>query len=289
MSECMFSGGEADSVEHVVPKWLQSKYNLWNQLVVLPNGTTLPYRQVTVPVLTAHNSAFAEVENHLSEGRFSSMEAYLWALKLHIGFIYRDSNLRFYRNRPSSPTILQPGDFIQEIFLFRSLYSAWRARGKITPDPFGSVHVLDSYFDETDFDFFHCLVTSTVGVTIPGKFILAFLWDQGDSYRADVIRHWKEHHEVLLKNTPRESRRAIPYMAYHVFACESAYWMYRHRRPHTLVITQDSVLSVSPFSKTKGKVPDQQEYGMICKNFGLNLEEFHAEGINKYSQRRLPK
>lgn len=35
--------------EHVIPKWAQRRYDLWNQTVTLLNGTGLKYSQLTVP------------------------------------------------------------------------------------------------------------------------------------------------------------------------------------------------------------------------------------------------
>src|SRR5713226_5139659 len=37
------------SDEHVFPKWLQSRFSLWNQTLTLLNGTHIPYRSLTIP------------------------------------------------------------------------------------------------------------------------------------------------------------------------------------------------------------------------------------------------
>jgi len=36
-------------VEHVFAKWLQQDFNLWNQRMFLRNGTSIRYRQLTIP------------------------------------------------------------------------------------------------------------------------------------------------------------------------------------------------------------------------------------------------
>jgi hypothetical protein len=46
---CFVCGGKATTVEHVIPSWLQRRFNLWNQHLVLPNGSAIPYRQLRVP------------------------------------------------------------------------------------------------------------------------------------------------------------------------------------------------------------------------------------------------
>lgn len=37
------------SSEHVFPRWLQSRFNLWDQRLNLLNGSLIPYRYLTVP------------------------------------------------------------------------------------------------------------------------------------------------------------------------------------------------------------------------------------------------
>ncbi|MBU3073868.1 hypothetical protein [Clostridium estertheticum] len=40
---------ESRTEEHIYPKWLQNRFNLWNQKIILPNGSATYYRQFTVP------------------------------------------------------------------------------------------------------------------------------------------------------------------------------------------------------------------------------------------------
>lgn len=35
--------------EHVIPKWLQHRFNLWDQKLTLLNGSLIPYRSLIVP------------------------------------------------------------------------------------------------------------------------------------------------------------------------------------------------------------------------------------------------
>jgi len=59
--ECMFSGEVADSEEHVIPRWLQRRFSLSNQEVILPNQTTFRYAKAKVPVETEHNREFGKI------------------------------------------------------------------------------------------------------------------------------------------------------------------------------------------------------------------------------------
>ncbi len=67
---CMFSGEPTSNEEHVIPRWMQSRYNLWGQTVAIPNGTTLPYRYVKVPVKSSDDTAFSKIENNISKGLY---------------------------------------------------------------------------------------------------------------------------------------------------------------------------------------------------------------------------
>jgi hypothetical protein len=79
--ECMFSGEAADNHEHVLPKWLQRRFDLWNQEVILPNQTTFRYTKAKIPVKSEHNGEFGKIETKMSEGNFTLQEAYLWAFE----------------------------------------------------------------------------------------------------------------------------------------------------------------------------------------------------------------
>ena len=35
--------------EHVIPKWVQRRFDLWNETLEMLNGTTIPYRQLIIP------------------------------------------------------------------------------------------------------------------------------------------------------------------------------------------------------------------------------------------------
>ena len=110
---CIFTGKAANSEEHVIPLWLQSRFNLSEQTMFIPNGTTLKYKLHKVPADKDANGLFGDIENRISQGKFDPMEVYLWALKIHIGCIYRDSSLRFDIKDPTSPSILNVTDFAQ--------------------------------------------------------------------------------------------------------------------------------------------------------------------------------
>jgi hypothetical protein len=281
-NECMFSGEVADTYEHVIPKWLQRRFDLWNQELVLPNGTSLPYRQVKVPVKGSDNNRFSTIEKSMAGGSFSAEQAYLWALKIHIGLIYRDATLRRVRAVSDSPMILNAGDFATEILLFRELYDIWKSGGRTDPSPFGSVYILDSLRGNREFDFFHCLVTGTVGVNLGDKFLVVFLWDQGDGSRSNSIDIWQRHHVPSVAKALPDDRLQAAYMAHHVWACESGYQLWRHRRPFNFIRVGNTLVLAPPLTRSQGKPLERDAYEKICRSFGLRLKVFNGEIDNVY-------
>lgn len=281
--DCMFSGDPADTEEHVIPKWLQARFSLWDQRIVLPNGTDLPYRQLKVPVASNHNSAFSTIENRISSGDIRPDELYLWALKIHIGLIYRDSSLKIDRKKPDSPTIFNVESFSDEVWLFRRLYNLWARGGSTDPVPFGSVFVTESLIGLLEFDLFHCLITGTVGINLGDRFVTVFLWDQGDGSHSSIISQWTDWHAKLPGYAGGPDKAVHQYMAHHVWACESAYGLYRRRRSFNFLETAEKLVLIPPMDRLPGRAPAKREYERICMSFGLKLMEFNGETHNRYS------
>lgn len=284
----MFSGGPPDTVEHVVPKWLQRRFDLWNQSLVLPNGTSLPYRQVTVPVKREHNASFGAIESRISEGKFVPDELYLWALKIHIGLLYRDARLRARQFDPSSNTILSLGDFSSEVLFFRQVYDVWRGGLKTRPSPFGSVVVLKVPELANRFDFFHSMATGVVGICLGEAFLLVFLWDQCDTMRTNFLKTFQDHHLVQIRNAKPEMKAATSYMALHVWVCEIAYFVWRNRRAISYLRTESGLLLGHAVQKAVRRPAEEHTYRDVCRTFGLKLEKFNGEVDNQYSQLVLP-
>jgi len=104
------------TVEHVIPRWVQSRYGLWDQTLVLLNGTTIPYRQLTVPCCRECNNKHLEplessILSVVSRGP-DAVEAldrkvlFLWLGKMFFGLLYKESLIPLDRRRPGRGTIV---------------------------------------------------------------------------------------------------------------------------------------------------------------------------------------
>jgi hypothetical protein len=117
---CFACGGPPSSGigEHVIPKWLQNKFLLFDERLTLLNGTPIPYRKLTVPCCKECNTGFlSKIENSVQpvfhRGRVSSDEEKLalarWLSKILIGLLVKETSLLFDRSKPSLGTIVEPG------------------------------------------------------------------------------------------------------------------------------------------------------------------------------------
>ncbi len=70
-------GATSKTEENVVPKWLQDKFGLWNNRLLLSNGTPILYRQLKLPCCAACNggglSAVGNKVRRVVEGGYSAL------------------------------------------------------------------------------------------------------------------------------------------------------------------------------------------------------------------------
>ena len=81
---CFVCGKTADTVEHLFPKWLQRKFNLWDESLIIPNKTSITYKALTVPCCKkCNNEVFSELERKISSGKETERDIWRWANKIH--------------------------------------------------------------------------------------------------------------------------------------------------------------------------------------------------------------
>jgi hypothetical protein len=113
------------TLEHVVPKWIQKRFNLWDQKIHLLNGTTLPYRNLTIPCCFQCNNRFLEpFERKILKafnGGFQAFQQldsetiFLWIGKIYFGMMYRELFLSADRANAAAGTITSP-EFLQSYY-----------------------------------------------------------------------------------------------------------------------------------------------------------------------------
>jgi len=111
------------SIEHVIPKWLQQRYDLWNVRVHLLNGTAIRYRDLVIPCCQRCNSIYlSNIEQEVGAAVSAGTEAVIrmdrvvltqWLLKIFFGFLYRELFLPLDRRQANAETIVSPEDMEQ--------------------------------------------------------------------------------------------------------------------------------------------------------------------------------
>jgi hypothetical protein len=112
-----------DTIEHVIPKWVQNRFDLWNVRVHLLNGTLIKYRNLVIPCCPAcNNERLAKVEQAVSASVNAGADAVRdmdrvvlmqWLLKIFFGFLYREVFLPFDRTKPEAGNIVVAEDMEQ--------------------------------------------------------------------------------------------------------------------------------------------------------------------------------
>lgn len=190
---CCFLCGSSDgtvTLEHVFPKWLQKRFNLWDQSVGLLNGTEIPYRQLTVPCCSRCNSEdLSRLEGVVSSAVKSGYKAcsslnerllYLWAGKLYFGILRKEVTLAADRSSEHSGSILPEESLksFSELHLFlQGIRGKHEFQGRHPYSVF--VFNLHDVGDPSNFGFRDSLFHMTLGLRMGDVGIIVALGDAG--------------------------------------------------------------------------------------------------------------
>ena len=280
--QCMFSGNETSNDEHILPRWMQRRFNLGDETYNLPNGTTIKYKYAKIPVAAEHNARFGKIEDRISRGAATLQEIYLWAFKIHVGLIYKSSSLKVDIRSPASPSFWDVKDFGHEIWLFRALYSAWAKNGQITPNPFGSVIRMKALTPKPNFDLVHNLQSQTIFLQLGEEVLFVALYDHGRLAYSNIQKQF-EHHRQRIQEMPVEKQMDHAVFTQRVWACESAYFHYRSRSGLSFTATKNDFHLLKPMSWPPTEPVEEEGLRDFCRSFGLKLEQYNGETRNTYS------
>jgi hypothetical protein len=109
---------ESKTAEHIFPKWLQRKYELWDQKLTVTNNTKIPYRSLTVPCCEkCNNEDLSRMEGKfekLLERSFQDLDIedeqiiFQWTAKILYATRYKELSLVIDRKNPDLGKILTP-------------------------------------------------------------------------------------------------------------------------------------------------------------------------------------
>jgi len=179
------------SSEHVFPRWLQARFNLWDQKLILLNGSSIPYRYLTVPCCDECNRyQLAPIESIISRAvdagyseirRLPIKVLYLWLGKIFYGILYKELFLAMERGDPDLGSIL-PTSALAE---FDSLlFFLHEARGLVEPVDFSAASIKTFQTQVPDFvnlqwDFSDNIETQFIACRMGHVGVIGILQDGG--------------------------------------------------------------------------------------------------------------
>lgn len=108
--------GADQTLEHVFPRWLQHRHDLWNQELTLLNGTSIRYSQITIPCCaTCNNTNLSALENRIrtaveagyhESAKLSSHDLFQWIGKIFYGILRKELTLLLNRRDAGEGTIV---------------------------------------------------------------------------------------------------------------------------------------------------------------------------------------
>ncbi len=119
--KCCFLCGKvcgSETAEHIFPKWLQRKFNLWDKNLIISNNSTIPYRNLTVPCCKicngTHLSGLEKKFKEILENSFENLTPenektiFQWTGKILYATRYKELSLLIDRQNPNLGKILSP-------------------------------------------------------------------------------------------------------------------------------------------------------------------------------------
>lgn len=284
--KCIFSGNDPDTEEHVIPDWLQRRFDLNRQKYHLPNTTYLDYRHAKVPATRFDNEQFGQIEKRISQNQFVWEEIFLWLFKIHIGLIYKDVNLHIDITNPSSQTIIPPHIINHQLKLFRELYRQYFLNSEFSAhrSPPGSVFILPS-FSPGYFDFVHSFHCGTVGINIGDFYLATSLWDFGMARDNGYFKfNWNKDQYYLPPSDLEEQERMRFYIqVQRIWLCNLGYWSFRWNI-NMFKQSHDYQPDMPKFEGPPSQRPENsEELAKICQTFGLKLIEFIPSLRSRFS------
>jgi hypothetical protein len=211
---------DRSSDEHVIPKWVQERYQLWDQKLTLLNGTRIPYRQLTIPCcLTCNNEHLGRIEAQVQRACDQGAQAvrelpeltlFLWVGKILFGLLYRQHLLPWNRRQKDEGPIVS-AEVLQEFRLHHQFLQAARGASEFSPQIPASLFVyqtMEPSERKMGFDYFDFLFGMGISIRVGKVGIVACLQDGGavkfsfgEGYRSfqKLKLHWIQFAEVTAR------------------------------------------------------------------------------------------
>lgn len=209
---CFLCGVNLDqenrTIEHIIPKWVQNKFNLWNQKITLLNGTNFEYRYLTIPCCFKCNNKYLQpIEKLISNAINDGVEAvrqldtnilFYWLGKMYFGMMYKELFLSLERNNPQEGKILST-DYLKTFNSHHLFLQGIRSLHKFNSFLPYSLYIVETQCPqkkEDQWDFFDCHNAMFISCRIGNVGLICVLQDGGASKHFE--KHLKTYFEIPL-------------------------------------------------------------------------------------------
>lgn len=195
VNTCFICGEEADTEEHLFPKWLQNKYNLWNQKINLPNDTGITYKHLKIPCCAeCNNVRLSGIETRIKDDTADDVDLWQWGAKIHYGLLKKHDFLEWDRRNPGYKIgdVIKPDDPME---LDRHLIHSIHGEFSTHPSPFGSVYRF-KFEQEEIYHFAHIIQPGALCICLGNRGYVIFIRDTGTLLRQPGIQELFEKHRL---------------------------------------------------------------------------------------------
>jgi hypothetical protein len=250
----------------VIPKWLQRRYDLWDQQLRIPNGATVHYRKLQIPSCERCNSVvFGDLERRVSEGSASDADVWRWANKIHFGLALKDQIYAWDRANPRYriSEVIRPDDPLEQSRHFLHCVSG---DFKTDPDPYGSVFTF-RFAEPQDFWFAHLIESSSMCVSLGDVGHVVFVRD-GQINACDP--HTRADYERIRSGGNLADMK--------FFYAQCVEHMARHTLGFDIVMSRGFLARVGRLVVHDERPVDKPLFRRICKEFGINWVDSNPDG-----------
>ena len=212
--------------EHVIPKWIQEKYDLWEKRLVLLNGTNIKYRQLTVPCCQKCNSKYSVLEEKIKRaveigaGAVKELPRFLlfqWLTKIFLGILYKEIFLRSDIKNPKSEPIVDYKYLAKNFSILHFWLQTW-SKYEIEVFVPGSIFIFETVMGNNvseQFDFFDNPQHKTLAIRLGAVGIIGDFLENGihfESTKDSILPVFENHAYSPIQF--RELASKIFYKAY---------------------------------------------------------------------------
>jgi hypothetical protein len=258
-NKCFICGEKSETREHTIPKWLQKKFNLWDQKIEIPNLTHTTYRKLVVPCCKkCNNEIYSTLENKIKSKNCSDKDIWMWANKIHAALRFKDHFYNFERENPGVKIIdiFGSNDVLEKS---RNFLHCLTGKYFTEPDPFGSVFIFELE-EEAEFNLIHIIQTSSIYICTGDRIYIIFIRD-GQTLKHDL------NIMALYEKIKSDNLNKIGGTLFFYAQCIAYYDRYTYSIP--LMQTSNSIVKLGRATLRSEKPENKELLRNICNRFGV--------------------